>query len=162
MNIINNIVQDPDFWFACGFALFIFLAYKHIKNIIVKTIDNYIKQLVVRVQESDQLLEESKETLNKIEGKVLTLKAYEEKLITQAEESIAEFTEKQEQALLQAADYKKQETTNEIASLLSKHEKDLMSQLYSVVYKDVKSFFSNPENKISDPKVAKSFKITLH
>lgn len=121
---------NASFWLAISFCIFVFVAYKPIKNALLKYLDNEIANVVTSLADAKKLKEEAEEMVNslklsikKLEQERLSImKIVEEQnnlLIESQKKELDLMMRRREQETIDRIDQLTLEATSEIKNILS-------------------------------------------
>ncbi len=149
---------DERFWFAICFLIFVYLVYRPIRNMILKSLDNKIAIIKNQISEAEKLNEEMTLLFQDTEKQIENIGILREKMLKDAKETADNVIEKQNKEMDEFLENNKLETINlinrkklESSQILHAEFYDKMTELVAICVQ------SSKNDSISDIEIAKKF-----
>lgn len=96
---MSEIIQEPEFWAALAFVIFVLIMFKPLKKALLTGLDSRIEQIRAEVEEAQRLREEAQTLLASYQRKQREAAQEAEEIIKQAKEDAAIHRTEGEKAL---------------------------------------------------------------
>lgn len=148
---------NASFWVAISFCIFVFLAYRPIKNALFKYLDNEIANVASSLSDAKKLKEEAEEMVNSLKLSIKELEQERLSIIKTVEEqnNILIATQKKELDLIIYR--KEKETIDRIDQLTLEATDEIKNILSSKSAKFVENYISNNRKSFPSDKDIASF-----
>ncbi len=149
---------DEKFWLAICFLIFIYLIYRPIKNIILKSLDEKIMAIKDQVLEVQKLNKDMASLFENAMTQMQQIKVLKEQMLKDGKEAANEIINQQNKEINEFLESKKLETID----LMNKHKLEadhlLQSEFCNKIAELVSAYMESTKNKfISDSEIAKKF-----
>ncbi|WP_341755405.1 ATP F0F1 synthase subunit B [Candidatus Tisiphia endosymbiont of Ptychoptera albimana] len=147
---------DEKFWLAVCFLIFVYLVYRPIKNIILKSLDDKIMAIKDQVLEAQKLNEDMTLLFEDATAQIQQIEVLREKMIKDGKETANNIIKQQNEEIDKFLESKKLETIDlmnrqklEASQMLQSEFCDKMVELVTIYMRSTKN------DSISDSKIAK-------
>jgi F-type H+-transporting ATPase subunit b len=149
---------DESFWLAISFIIFVYLAYKPVKNSILKSLDSKIDEIKMRVQEAENLKIEASALLEKTKNEIRNLDNLKIKILNEATEQAKIVADKRSEEINLLLDQRKIEALNSIEYQKTQSCLTISAEFAALTTKLAAEYFKESNNNnSSDTEIAQNF-----
>lgn len=148
---------NESFWLAVSFAIFLYFAYRPVKNSILKILDAKIATIKAQVLEAANLKEDAKILLQQTKEEVSKLTQLQEKMLAEATKNTKELVNERSNEIERLLNYRKQEALNSIDYQKQQACNKVQADFAEIVSKLVAEYLKSSKNEsLSDTEIAKN------
>jgi F0F1-type ATP synthase membrane subunit b/b' len=149
-------IFDEHFWLAVCFIIFVYLAYRPVRNAIIKSLDSKIDIIKARVSEAELLRKEAMDILAKAENEINQLESIKNKILEEAKETVEELTARRNKEIELNLTRMKNDAECSIAAEKTKALRKMEQEFIQNSTKLALEYFSNNQKELgSDIEIAK-------
>lgn len=113
---MNELLENPKFWVAVAFVLFVALAYKKISTLLTNALDNRSAKIKAELEQAQALRQEAETVLAEYKRKQAEYTKEAAEILAAAKRDAAQFAEQAERDLKTAVAERTRQATDKIAA----------------------------------------------
>ncbi len=150
--------MDENFWVAVSFLIFLYFAYKPVRNAIISSLDKKIEDIKKNLAESEKLKSDAKILLDEIQDEMNNFEKYKEHILQNAKSSTDRLIEQKSKEMDIFLSRKKDSALRMIENEQAKAADKLKGEFTEQVITIVRSYLiETKNNSVSDSEIVKKF-----
>lgn len=148
---------DESFWLAISFVIFLYLIYRPIKKIILKSLDNKVLEVQERVLKAEKLKEEAFLLFEQTTEQIKKLETIRSNMMQEGHKATEKIIEERNKEIEEFLEHKKAEVITLISNQTITANKELQDKFCDKVIELVTAYFqSTKDSGVLDSDIAKS------